>query len=224
MSYFNSKGGAVPQLILLATKHTAESLGLACGCRLGLGSTHVHRVPAPCSTGASQGRYPAASGLSWSQPRKSQFRETASILGSSSCRELQDAGTADTWTPTSGRPSSNPACAASPLSFLILGEVTCYFKAGVMFASCDLLGGLCSSLIGRSVPVRVLLCPPQTSVLFFKHAELTLPAPPSGRAACSHTGPFLPSGPSCSCLLMSPAGSLRHLPGSLRFLPISFPS
>lgn len=59
-----------------------------------------------------------------------------------------------------------------------------------MFASCDLLGGLCSSLIGHSVPVTCSSVSP-ASVLFFKHAELTLPAPPSGRACVFAHRPLL---------------------------------
>lgn len=100
-------------------------------------------------------------------------------------------------------PSSNPACAASPPS-CDLREVTCYFKAGVMFASCNLLGGLCSSLIGRSVPLTCSSVSP-ASVLFFKHAELTLPAPPSGRAWVFAHRPLLAVG---SPHLFSPVMSL----------------
>lgn len=45
----------MPQLILLATKYTAESLGLARGYWLGLGLPPHHRAPAPCSRGGQPG-------------------------------------------------------------------------------------------------------------------------------------------------------------------------
>ena len=139
--------------------------------------------------GASQGHYPAASGLSWSQPWKSQFPGNWSVLGSSSCSEPQ--------THASQRqvdPSSNPACAASPPS-CDLRDVTCYLEAGVTFASCDLLGGLSSSLTGHGVPITcVLPCHwPLCSFPSMQRSRFLLLR--QGEPGCSHTGPCLPSGP-----------------------------